>query len=142
MPPVRATRRAFPQSLFPRDIRLTEPYFNIYVIRVLIVYNLNNWLYFKEIIPPFSNITPYLPYLLYLPDLTNYNPLNPLNSLLTQFSKLQVALPILKTLGVKDRTTNSLVNTSFILDNPPYLYFKSIITEFFTKFINLFVSLS
>lgn len=88
MPPVRATRRAFPQSLFPRDIRLTEPYSNVCVARALTVYSPGDWLYPKEIMPPFSNITPCLPRLPRLPDLADCDPLNPLNSLLARFSEL------------------------------------------------------
>lgn len=53
-----------------------------------------------------------------------------------------MALPIFKTLGVEDKTTNGLASTSPIPDDPPYLCSESIMTEFLTEFINLFISLS
>jgi len=142
MPPVGATRRAFPQSLFPRDIGLTEPYSNVRVARALTAHSPGDWPHPEEIMPPFSDIAPRLPRLPRLPDLADRDPLDPLNSPLARFSELQAALPILETPGAEDRTTDGLASTSPIPDDPPHSCSESIMTEFLAEFINSFVSLS
>lgn len=117
MPPVRATRRAFPQSQFPRDISPGDrPHPD-------------------EIMSPFSNAAPRFPRFPRLPHLADRDPLDPLNSPLARCSELQAALPILEIPGSDDSTTHGP-------DDPPHSCSESIMAEFLAEFINSLVSSS